>query len=86
MAIAGALIRLDSRGHVQIKRGLVRPADRQAISAGTDGGPREDDEPAPRDQPTPARPEFSEKLMRDLTSHRTAAIRAGSCRTRTLRS
>ncbi|MDM0058938.1 ParB/RepB/Spo0J family partition protein [Variovorax fucosicus] len=76
LAIAGALIRVDSRGHVQIERGLVRPADRQALSAGTEGNPGEDDESAPRDQPTPARPEFSEKLMRDLTSHRTAAIQA----------
>jgi len=76
LAIAGALIRLDNRGNVQIERGLVRPADRQAMSAGTDDGPGEDDESAPRDMSPTARPEFSEKLMRDLTSHRTAAIQA----------
>ncbi|MGJ7497885.1 ParB/RepB/Spo0J family partition protein [Variovorax sp. RT4R15] len=76
LAIAGALIRVDHRGNVQIERGLVRPSDRKAMAAGTEGGLGEDDESAPRDTSATSRPEFSEKLMRDLTSHRTAAIQA----------
>jgi ParB family chromosome partitioning protein len=72
LARAGALVRLDSRGEVVVDQGLVRPSDRKAAEDAT----VTDDESAPRDQRAVARPEFSEKLMRDLTSHRTAAIQA----------
>ena len=72
LARAGALVRLDSRGKVVVEQGLVRPRDRKA---GTDAN-AVDEESASRDQSRAARPEFSEKLMRDLTSHRTAAIQA----------
>ena len=72
LARAGALVRLDSRGEVVVDQGLVRPSDRKA---GADANAT-DDESTPRDQRTAVRPEFSEKLMRDLTSHRTAAIQA----------
>ncbi|CAN7776514.1 hypothetical protein LJR175_007823 [Variovorax sp. LjRoot175] len=76
LAIAGALIRLDSRGDVVIDRGLLRPSDRKAAAAGAGAGEGGEDESAPRDLSSTSRPEFSEKLMRDLTSHRTAAIQA----------
>jgi ParB family chromosome partitioning protein len=76
LAIAGALIRLDSRGGVVIERGLVRPSDRKAVAEGAATGVDGEDESAPRDMPTTSRTEFSEKLMRDLTSHRTGAIQA----------
>lgn len=70
---AGALVRLDPRGVLVVDRGLVRPEERKASTAqATDT----DDESAPRDVPAASRPEFSEKLMRDLTAHRTAAIQA----------
>jgi len=72
LARAGALVRLDSRGEVVVDQGLVRPGDRK----GSDAGNATADESAPRDQRAAARPEFSEKLMRDLSSHRTAAIQA----------
>lgn len=42
---------------------------------GDDGGTHESDADPSSDRP-PARAEFSEKLMRDLTAHRTAAIQA----------
>ncbi|MBT2304022.1 hypothetical protein J7E70_26645 [Variovorax paradoxus] len=69
---AGVLIRLDHRGQVVQDRGLVRPSDRKAGADNTGAG----DESPPRDQVATARPEFSEKLLRDLTSHRTAAVQA----------
>lgn len=72
LARAGAIVRLDSRGEVVTDRGLVRPGDRKAIA----DAPTPDDESAPRDDRTAARPEFTEKLMRDLTAHRTAALQA----------
>ncbi|HUD31876.1 MAG TPA: ParB/RepB/Spo0J family partition protein, partial [Variovorax sp.] len=74
-AHAGAVVRLDARGEVQVERGLLRPGDRpHRASAGT----ASDEECPPRDEVDPARirPEFSEKLMRDLTAHRTAALQA----------
>ncbi|WP_084216777.1 ParB/RepB/Spo0J family partition protein [Xenophilus azovorans] len=75
LAIAGAILRIDTRGGVLVERGLVRPEDRKAENqAGS-----MDDEGQPRDEassPTRVKAEFSEKLMRDLTSHRTAAIQA----------
>lgn len=75
LAIAGALIRVDSRGGVLVERGLVRPEDRKAASQSQDT----DGEEPSRDEvgaAVNAKPEFSEKLMRDLTAHRTAAIQA----------
>lgn len=75
LACAGVVVRIDSRGGVSVERGLVRPEDRatarEATGAGDEGQSR--DEP---DSAAPAKPEFSEKLMRDLTAHRTAAIQA----------
>jgi ParB family chromosome partitioning protein len=76
LAIAGALIRLDSRGGVVVERGLVRPSDRKAVAKGAATGVDGEDESAPRDGPSTSRPEFSEKLMRDFTSHRKGAIQA----------
>ncbi|CAN7775353.1 ParB/RepB/Spo0J family partition protein [Variovorax sp. LjRoot84] len=76
LAIAGSLVRLDRRGDVVVDRGLVRPGDRKAAAAGAGAGEGGEEESAPRDLPSTSRPEFSEKLMRDLTSHRTAALQA----------
>ena len=72
MARAGALLRIDHAGSVSVHRGLTRPEDRSA-----DGNDEKGDE-AGRDAHagTRKRPEFSEKLMRDLTAHRTAALQA----------
>lgn len=76
--ISGAFVRIDAQGEVVIERGLVRPEDRKAISE-----LNADDEGQPRDDMSgmkKIKPEFSEKLMRDLTAHRTAAIQAALMR------
>lgn len=72
LARAGAIVRLDPCGEVVIDRGLVRPGDRKA----TADQPAREDESLPGDDSSTARPAFSEKLMRDLTAHRTAALQA----------
>ncbi len=79
LARAGAMVRLDHRGEIVIERGLVRPDDRKSTTrkpgdiTHADSGAAEQAERA--EQPS-TRPEFSEKLMRDLTAHRTAALQA----------
>jgi ParB family chromosome partitioning protein len=88
-ARVGALVRLDTQGEVRIERGLVRPEDRQGRagtspvrkdggSDGNDNNAVDDDERPMRDavDPVSGRPEFSERLMRDLMAHRTAALQA----------
>ncbi|SFQ70601.1 chromosome partitioning protein, ParB family [Variovorax sp. OK605] len=85
LARAGALVRLDSRGEVVVERGLVRPADRAArrsVARGAEGageGMAAEDEAAQPSQARTgdaARGAFSERLMRDLSAHRTAALQA----------
>jgi len=73
LARAGALVRLDHTGEIVIERGLLRPEDRKAATSEAGDSTRQDPEAA---EPVTARPEFSEKLMRDLTAHRTAALQA----------
>ena len=69
---AGALVKLGYRGTIEINRGLVRPADKQAaIKAMKDSG-----QDVPSAMAKGTRAEFSEKLFNDLTSHRTGAIQA----------
>ncbi|MDM0030385.1 ParB/RepB/Spo0J family partition protein [Variovorax saccharolyticus] len=71
-ARSGATVWLDYRGGVCIERGLVRPADRGGCEPGAKAqAGASGSEPA-----TPMRPAFSERLMRDLTAHRTAALQA----------
>lgn len=79
MAQAGCVVYVGSRGTVEVKRGLVRPEDRDAIVQAT--------RQATSGEPTTgtalvslpkggARAVHSEKLMRSLTAHRVAAIQA----------
>lgn len=85
MARCGVLLRIDHAGRLVANRGLTRPELRKAgksASASGASGPGED-EGEESDSPSGAglesskrRPEFSEKLMRDLTAHRTAALQA----------
>lgn len=87
MARTGVLLCIDRSGRVTVHRGLIRPEDRKAAratnaaggtAADVDGG--DDSEASTGDadhgKSSRKRPEFSEKLMRDLTAHRTAAIQA----------
>jgi ParB family chromosome partitioning protein len=85
MARTGVLLRIDPSGCVTVHRGLVRPEDRKAgkgaragATASGAGSAGDDEETCDRDdaQQGKKRPEFSEKLSRDLTAHRTAAIQA----------
>jgi ParB family chromosome partitioning protein len=62
IAIAGAIVTLDSDGEVEIMRGVVRPEDE----------PEADEE----DRPSKAKPEFSAALVQSLTEARSAAISA----------
>jgi ParB family chromosome partitioning protein len=75
MACTGVLLRIDHRGEAVATRGLTRLEDRHCGSeaddadGGGDGGGT--DTGTAR-----TRAAFSEKLMRDLTAHRTAALQA----------
>ena len=87
MARTGVLLRIDHSGCVRVHRGLVRPEDRKtarapsatggtaAVVDGVDASPASTGH-ADNGNNRRARSEFSEKLMRDLTAHRTAAIQA----------
>ena len=76
-AVAGAVIYLDRTGTPRVLSGLIRPEDR--TTAGTDAA--DDDASAGRSgglaraAETP-RNEYAERLMRQLTTHRTAALQA----------
>ncbi|MGJ7609264.1 ParB N-terminal domain-containing protein [Variovorax sp. LT1R20] len=75
MACTGALLRIDHRGEVVATRGLTRPEDHPSGSeAGDRAGDGDGDEAGAGTART--RAAFSEKLMRDLTAHRTAALQA----------
>lgn len=81
LATCGVIVTIDGRGAIEIKRGLMRPADRKAIVAEL----KKSGKPVPTHlQTTNAvgggasgeRAAFSERLMHDLTAHRTAALQA----------
>ncbi|MDM0108009.1 hypothetical protein QTH97_23880, partial [Variovorax sp. J22R24] len=92
MARTGALLRIDHAGRLTVHRGLIRPEGREARKGGADKdagrsgsgvggngyGSGDEAEHGEREssEDTRRRPEFSEKLMRDLTAHRTAALQA----------
>lgn len=74
MARSGALLRIDHGGQITVDRGLIRAEDRTAANDGQGGGDAGAGV-APSDA-AKKRPAISEKLMRDLTAHRTGAIQA----------
>ncbi|MGF6346763.1 ParB/RepB/Spo0J family partition protein [Variovorax sp. W2I14] len=75
MARTGALLRIDHRGEVVASRGLTRPED--CPSGSGTGDPEGDGDGDEAGAGTARmRAAFSEKLMRDLTAHRTAALQA----------
>ncbi|WP_431513092.1 ParB/RepB/Spo0J family partition protein [Variovorax sp. DAIF25] len=80
----GAMLRIDSDGTLAVHRGLLRrdPAHDAACGAGTEDGEGLVSRAGRGSESTEAaeagkrRSVFSEKLMRDLTAHRTAALQA----------
>jgi ParB family transcriptional regulator, chromosome partitioning protein len=79
MAQAGCVVFVGARGTVEVKRGLVRPEDRdavvQAARQATSGEPTTGTALVSLPKGG-ARAAHSEKLMRSLTAHRVAAIQA----------
>lgn len=72
-AIAGAIVHLSYSGKIEVTRGLVRPADRKAAVVAM----KEAGETVPMSMRGSAgRSEYSEKLMKDMTAHRSAALQA----------
>jgi ParB family chromosome partitioning protein len=68
ITIAGAIVTVGHGGEVRIERGLVRAEDEPARESGAGDNPPEK---AKSDGPAP----LSERLVADLTAHRTAALR-----------
>jgi hypothetical protein len=68
-ARAGAVVSIGYNGSIEIERGLIRPEDRHEMpsAAGGDRG---------ETPPSPARSALPDRLVEDLTAHRTAALRA----------
>lgn len=71
-ARAGVLVKVGYRGALEIQRGLVRPGDKKAAVAAMQSAGDE----VPYDMKKGVRAEFSERLMKDMTAHRTAALQA----------
>lgn len=79
MAQAGCVLFVGSRGTVEVKRGLVRPEDRDAVVQAARRAPSGESTTGTALVSLPkggARAAHPEKLMRSLTAHRVAAIQA----------
>ena len=79
MAQAGCVVYVGSRGTVEVKRGLLRPADRDAVVHAVRQSTSGESTASTALVSLPkggARAVHSEKLMRSLTAHRVAAIQA----------
>jgi ParB family chromosome partitioning protein len=69
IAIGGLFVSLNSNGTVRVERGFIRPEDEP------DEGDQTDEDPAPKDEDEEDAPSpLSERLVADLTAHRTAAL------------
>lgn len=75
MAQAGCVVFVGARGTVEVKRGLVRPEDREAVVQAASGEPTTGTALVSLPKGG-SRAAHSEKLMRSLTAHRVAAIQA----------
>lgn len=79
MAQAGCVVFVGARGTAEVKRGLVRPEDRDAVVQAARQATSGESTTGTALVSLPkggARPVHSEKLMRSLTAHRVAAIQA----------
>lgn len=83
MAASGAVVTLDHAGDVIVHRGLLRPEDAKAIAqaayaeraGGNDGDEDGQDNEDGEAEAAPAKT-LSERLVRNLSAHRTAALQA----------
>ena len=73
-AIAGAVVTVDGQGTAVVHRGLVREADAKQAQK-TEGGGKAVGKDGKREK-AKANPSVSEKLARQLSAHRTAALQA----------
>ena len=71
MARSGAIVSIGHDGAVEIERGRIRPEDRQDKSTASSAARGQDDPKPTRDASA-----LPERLIEDLTAHRTAALRA----------
>ena len=72
LPLAGAVVYVDQRGELAVLRALVRVEDRKAQAA--QGGAAA--APGSTGASTAPKADYSEKLLQQLTAHRTAALRA----------
>ena len=76
MATAGAVVSLDHMGGVIVHRGLLREDEAKALREQERDGPGAGDEGEGDGQQQKAKPNISEKLVKRLSAHRTAALQA----------
>ena len=78
MALAGAVVSLDHEGGVLVHRGLLKPEQAKEARATGASGAEPSDGAGPDTAPdsTPPRAMLSEKLVKRLSAHRTAALQA----------
>jgi len=76
MATAGAVVSLDHMGGVIVHRGLLREQQAKALREQGRGGPSADDEAEDGSGRQEAKLTISEKLVKRLSAHRTAALQA----------
>ncbi|WP_198320989.1 ParB/RepB/Spo0J family partition protein [Azohydromonas aeria] len=74
LPLAGAVVYVDQRGELAVLRGLVRAEDRKAQVAQGDTAAAPGSAGTAKAKAPKA--DYSEKLLRQLTAHRTAALRA----------
>ncbi|WP_084267430.1 ParB/RepB/Spo0J family partition protein [Azohydromonas lata] len=76
LPLAGAVVYVDQRGELAVLRALVRVEDRKAQAAQGGAAAATGTAGASTAQAKAPKADYSEKLLRQLTAHRTAALRA----------
>jgi len=74
LGIAGAMVTVDSNGMLDIRRGLIRPEDRKKHVASRTHQPATLDRESTNGEQLTTKGAFPERLYRQLTAHRTAAL------------
>lgn len=79
LATCGVMVSIKGNGALSITRGLMRPEDRKALNKAAVADLKKAGKAIPENLQKPvkgARATFSERLMHDLTAHKTAALQA----------